>query len=169
MSLYISNPTKQNVVFFYREPRGGLVAFLDIASGGQAEIGHGWTVEEKAKVIDQLHAIGSLEASESHGKLSKKFLGLLYRDNAVVTVSEIEAGHEAVVNTQEQRSVSEATKAVLGFDRAVNEGRRGSRAARITAVEVEEQLAPRAKRTGNEVAMSIQIDPDGRVDAALPI
>ncbi len=168
VSLYISNPTKQHSVFFYREPVENLLASVEIASGGQAEIGHGWSPAQKAKVIAQLDLHGARDAAEAHGRIKGKFLGLLYRDRGVISTEEIETGHAGVVETQEQRAVAEATKAALGFDRGINKGTRGRRAARMTEVVVEQQLGPHERATGNEVAMSIQIDPEGRSDAVLP-
>lgn len=169
MSIFLASASKQHITFFYREPKDNLLASVEIASGTQTEIGHGWTMEQKEKVVEQLERFGARDAAEAHGQMKGRFLGLLYRVQGVISTDEIETGHEAVVRTQEERAASEATKAALGFDRAVNKGTRGRRAARMTEVVVEQLKAPGERATGDEVAMSIQIDPEGRSDVALPV
>jgi hypothetical protein len=173
MSLFISNPTKQDFVFHYRvladRAEDRLLKNVAIPSGRGVEIGHDWSPQEKQHVIKQLELHGARDAAESyHGKLGNKFLGLLYRDRGQIDSQEIEAGHAAVVATQEARSVSEATRAALGFDRSMNAGKRGQRPVKTSGVEVIEQLAPHARPTGNEVAFSMSVDPEGRSDVAMP-
>jgi len=167
MTLYVSNPSKQHVLFLYRDPRNNLLARIDLQSGGQAEIGRLWSPEETAKVIEQLERFGARDAAESHGAMGR-FLGLLYRDMAPVTTGEIEMAHAAMVATQEHRSAAEATRSALAFDRSVNGGRGGQRRARTTQVEVLEQLAPGARPTGNEIAFGLTVDPEGSRDMKLP-
>jgi hypothetical protein len=168
MSLYISNPSKQNVTFFYRDPINNLLARMDIGSGRQVMVGAKWTAAEKARVIEQLERFGSRDAAEAHGKMGR-FLGLLYRDMAPISTDEILMGHTAMVDTQEQRTVAETTKAALAFDRVTNGAIRGQRRARQTQVEVIEQLAPHSRPTGNEASFSLTVDPEGRGDIPLTI
>ena len=153
----------------YREPVNNLLASVEIMSGCQAEVGHGWTREQKEKVIRHLEIFGARDAAETHRDMGK-FLGLLYRDNGLVSADEIRMGHDAVVETQEQRSATEATRAVLGFDRAVNDKTRakGRRVARTTEVEVEQLSTPDQRRTGAEVVFKMAVDPEGRTDVPLP-
>lgn len=167
MSLFVSNPTTQHFELMLREPRNNKLLRVAIPSGRQTQIGHDWSAEEKAKVIRQLEKFGARDAAESYGKLSK-FLGLLYRDAAAVSEEEIRQGHAAVVTAQEERSVEAATTGALAFDRAVNNPDpskpRRERRARVTAVEVEEAPAPGSRPTGDEVRMSVTVDPEGRSD-----
>jgi hypothetical protein len=169
MTLAIANATKANLEFQYREPVNNLVQTLRIYSGSQQVIGQKWTNEQKALVIQQLERYGARDAAEVYGKMGA-FHGITYRNDAVISEDEIKLGHEAVVETQQERSVREATKAALGFDRAVrrpNEARRVG--AKQTRVEVEQQIDPRSRATGNEVHFDLTVDPEGRKDVALPV
>lgn len=171
MTLFIANPSKQHVLFNYRDPRTKLLAFEEIGSGRQIEIGHAWSQDETATVIDFIRKFGGRDAAESHGALGVRFLGLLYREDYAVSREEIELGHAAVVETQERRSVTEAVRAGLGFDRAnrTEAKRRGRPPAKVTAVEVEEETERHVQPTGNEVRFSMSVDPEGSDDVSLPV
>lgn len=171
MSLYVANPSKQHVVFNYRDPVNNLLAAVEIASGSQVEIGHAWNDVQTQNMIAQLERFGARDAAESHGNLGR-FLGLLYRDSGVIEVDEIELAHAAVVDTQEKRSIAEATKSGLGFDRAARReaARRKRPPATMTEVSVHQEVAPHERPTGNEVAFSMSVDPvNGRNDVKLPL
>jgi hypothetical protein len=171
MSLYISNPSKQDVVFHYRQPLprpDNLLAHVMIPSGSGVEIGKRWSAHQKELVIDQLQVHGARDASEVHSKLGR-FLGLLYRDNGQITEGEILMGHDQVVDTQRKRSVTEATRGALAFDRKAQERGRGQRVAKVTGVEVRQELEKHQRPTGDEVDFSLSIDPEGREDAPLSI
>lgn len=174
--LCISNTTKQTIRFQYRlvkirrgEEDPGHPFLLVIPSGQQVEAGHNWTPEQRAYVIRQLEFYGARDAAESYGKMPG-FLGLLYRDAAVVSEDEITLGHDAVVKTQEERAVREAVRGALAFDRNSRSeaARQRRRPARITTVEVEEEVPPNSRPTGNEVAFMLSVDPEGRRDVKLP-
>ena len=167
MTLFVSNPSGQHVLFLYRDPRNNLLARIDLQSGHQAEIGKAWSAAETALVVEQLERFGARDAAESHGTMGR-FTGLLYRDMAPVTTDEIEMAHAALVGTLEERSAAEATRSALAFDRAVNGGTRGQRRARTTQVEVLEQLEPNARPTGREIAFGLTVDPEGSRDMKLP-
>jgi hypothetical protein len=169
VTINVSSASKQHITFFYREPKDNLLASVEVASGAQVEIGHGWNAEQTDKVVQQLERFGARDAAEAHGKMRGKFLGLLYRVHGVISKDEIETGHAQVVTTQQERAASEATKAALGFDRSVNSSGKGRRNARMTEVIVEQLRAPGQRLTGDEVAMSIQVDPEGRSDVSLPL
>jgi len=164
MTLYVSNPSKQHVTFHYRLA-SNLLASAEIPSGQQIALKISFA--DKDKVIEQLHRFGARDAAESHGNMGK-FLGLLYRDEFVVDSDEIRMAHAAMVETQEKRSAAEATRGALAFDLNANRGTRNKRLARVTQVEVEQQLEPHARPSGNEVAFSLSVDPDGRQDVKLP-
>ena len=171
MTLYLSNPTKQTVVFYFRtdftHEKGGAPQFVEIASGKQQELGQSWSREQMGRVMEQLHRFGARDAAESHGEL-EKFNGLLYRHDFPVDGNEIQMAHDKVVDMQQARSATEATRAALGFDRAANEKGRGARLARTTTVEVEQLINPRDRPTGDEVKFSLTVDPEGHSDIKLP-
>lgn len=166
MTLFISNPSRQQAVFFYRravtKDNSG-PAQVVIPEGGQVEIGHGWTALETAYVITQILRAGGADAAEAHGHMGT-FTGLLYRENHAVDVEEILTAHEGVKAAAEERSVTNATRGALAFDRTANKGAR-QRLAKVTEVEVIQELAPREKPTGNEVHFKMSIDPEGSSNA----
>lgn len=172
MTIYLSNPTKQNFVFHYRlwaeRAEDRLLRHVSIPSGGQAEIGHGWSADQTNRVLEQLHLHGAREVSDMWTGNAAGFLGLAYRLDKVVKSDEIEIAHSKVVETQEKRSAAEATKAALGFDRSMNQGGRGQRRVKVSGVEVQQQVAPGERLTGNEMSFSLSVDPEGRSDVQLP-
>lgn len=171
MSLYVSNPSKQDVVFHYRtdvtRDTSGPFA-IPIASGSQVMLGHNWTREQKDYVIRQILNQGGADAAEAHGRMGK-FTGLLYRDNHPVSVDEIQTAHEEVVHDAEDRSVKAATRSALAFDKSANARGRGQRLARVTEVEILEEKAPHDRRTGDETSFKLTVDPDGRTDVKMPV
>lgn len=168
MTLYLANPSTQNHQFQYREPVNNLVHMVDIGSGRQTEIGHGWTAEQQARVIAQLERNGARDAAEAHGKMGK-FSGLLYRDRGIIEADEIEMAHEAELQTREDRSVTAATAGALGFDHTVRKRSNARPSARITETKVQQDIAPGARPKGTEVAFDLTVDPDGRSDVKLPV
>lgn len=174
--LCISNTTKHHLQFPYRlekvrkgEPYSHPLQLV-IPSGQQVDVGHRWTAEQRAYVIEQLERYGARDAAESYGQMGQ-FHGLLYRESAPVSEDEIRLGHEAVVDTQEKRAVREAVRGALAFDRNSRKevAKRRGRPAQITEVEVKQEVAPNSRPTGNEVAFSLSVDPDGRTDVKLPV
>lgn len=172
MSLYIANPHRQSFDFWYRlsanEPRDKGPAHVVIPPGGQTVIGKNWSDAEKAYVIKQLETHGARDAAEVHAKL-KNFTGYLYRDMGQIEAEEIELGNEQVIEAQTERSAKEATRSALAFDRSVNKGARGRRAAKMTELEIKQEISPGMRPTGNEVDFSLAVDPDGRADSNIAI
>ena len=172
MTIYLSNPTKQNYVFHYRlwaeRAEDRLLRHVAIPSGGQAEIGQGWSPDQTNRVLEQLHLHGAREVSDMWTGNAGGFLGLTYRLDKVIKSEEIHAAHAKVVETQEKRSAAEATKAALGFDRSLNQGGRGQRRVKVSGVEVQQQVGPHDRPTGEEVNFSLSVDPEGRSDVRLP-
>ncbi len=167
--LYIANPSTQKVRFPFREPVNNTVDNrIELESGTQTIIGHGWTTEQTAKVIAQLERYGARNAAESHGRLGR-FNGLLWRDMGEIATDEIEMANAADIQTREERSVSAATKSALGFDRAVRASRRDRPPAKITETAVRQDVIPGQKPRGNEVDFSLAVDPEGRSDIKLPV
>jgi hypothetical protein len=172
MTLFISNPSKQHAEFHFRTSVGkdnpsGPQAVI-IPSGGQVEVGHGWTAEQTAYVIKQLLMQGGADAAQAHGKM-QNFSGLLYRENDTVDVEEIVTAHDAMVAGQEERSAKQATRSALAFDRTVNP-KRNERRSKVTGVEIIQQTAPNQRPTGDEISFNLSVDPEnGRSDVRLPI
>ena len=165
-TLYISNPSRQDAIFYYRRAitnDNSGAASVTIPQGGQVALGAGWNREEIAYVIQQILAAGGANAAEAHGRMGK-FTGLLYREDYPVAKTEILTAHEGVKAAAEDRSVSQATRGALAFDRATNKGAR-QRLARQTEVEVEQILPPHTTPTGDEVHFKLAVDPDGSADA----
>lgn len=165
MTLFISNPSRQQAVFFYRravtKDTSGPAQVI-IPAGGQVEIGHGWAHEETAYVIQQVLRAGGANAAEAHGRMGT-FTGLLYRESHPVDVDEILTAHEGVKTAAEERSAANATRGALAFDRTANRGQR-ERLAKVTEVEVRQELAPHQRATGEEIHFKMAIDPDGSSD-----
>lgn len=165
MTLYVSNPSRQQVEFHFRtaitkDTSGPHVVI--IPSGAQVDIGHGWTQEQTAYVIKQIMHNGGAQAAEAHGRMGK-FTGLLYRENQPVDEDEILTAHDAVMKDANDRSVRQVTNSALAFDRVANKGggRRGNnRLAKVTGVEISQELEPHQRRTGDEVDFSLTVDPD---------
>ena len=162
MNLFITNTTKQDWDFHYRlgVHTGQSAPHVRIMSGTQREM-QGLSDGDRQVIIKQLEVYGARDAAESHGAL-KTFTGILYRVGNPVDSEEILMGHEAVVDTQEKRSIGETQRAALGFDRVVQSlARGGQRAAKQTTVEVLERGDPREKPTGKEINFSMTVDPEG--------
>jgi hypothetical protein len=167
MTLHLANPSFQNHHFHFREPVNNLVNMIEIAQGGQVEIGHGWTPAQQALVIKQLERFGARDAAEAHGSM-RKFSGLIYRDMGQIEAAEIEMAHEAELQTREERSVKAATIGALAFDRTARAKTRDRPPARVTETTVRQETAPGVKAPNGMVDFSMSIDPNGRSDIQLP-
>lgn len=167
--LYLANPSYQKHHFHFREPVNNLINVIEMEAGAQeGPIGHGWSAEQRAKVIEQLERYGARNASDAHGKMTK-FAGLLYSDVRIISEDEILAGHDAEMQTREERSATAATKGALAFDRTARARNRERPSARETKVEVRQDIAPGSRLTGDEVQFDIEVSPEGRSDVRLPI
>lgn len=167
MSLCVANCTKQNLVFHYREPRHNLLRHVTIPSGTQYDLDEGWSAEETGKIVAQLERYGAKATASLNNDLSK-FTGLLYSDVRVIQTDEIEAAHDAVLGMQQERSVTQATRAAKAFDLTARKPK-GHPGAKVTEVEVIEQNDPREKPRKDAVEFSIAFDPErGRSDVKLP-
>lgn len=168
--IYVSNPSTQEVVFYYRraitKDASGPSA-VNIPRGGQVELTRGmrWTSEERSYVIGQIVRNGGANAAEAHGRMGSRFTGLLYREEHPVDEDEIVTAYESVKAAAEERSVERATRGALAFDRTANRGQKRDRLAKVTSVEVRQELAPHQKPTGDEVHFEMSVDPEGSSDA----
>jgi hypothetical protein len=170
MAIFLTNPTTQNWEFHYRTPTDNLLAMVEIRSGRQVEIGKKWSPEQTEKVITQLQRHGAREATDFNG-LIRKFSGLMYRVGERIESDEILDANSVVKDSLQQRSVDEAVKAAAGFDRAAQGATPGvrRRPARVTGVEVTQQLQPHEHATGDEVKFSMTVDPEaGTSNIKLP-
>ncbi len=166
--LYIANTTKQNITHCFRAPETGRSQMVEIPSGKQQAIGKDWSSSQIEGVINHLEIYGAKEAKTIKGK-TENFSGLLYSTGAPIKDHQIVAGHEAVVDNQERTSADEATKSALAFD-ASNRGKtgktKGKRMAKVTAVEVKQDVPKNEKATGKEVDFSMSVE-DGGSDLKL--
>ena len=173
MALYISNNTRQHLVFNFREPVNGKTRHVEIKSGTQVALGDRWSPEQRRAVIDQLvFQTGAVDAAELYGKLTG-FEGFSYREDGVISEEEIRMGHEAEMQTREERAVAGATKAALGFDRAVRKreapGARANPPATETNVEVVQERARGERPRKDDVRFGLSVTPEGRGDVKLPV
>lgn len=160
MTLYIANTTKQHWNHSFRVPEMNRPVFVRIESGTQIELGKNWGSEQTECIIRQLEKFGARRASEVSGKL-ENFPGIFY-SHRVISEDDIVAGHEAVVDGQERRSASEATRSALAFDVATRDKKgKGRRLAKVTEVEVRQDIPRNEKPTGKEVNLSISVSEDG--------
>jgi len=169
MSLYIGNTTKQTMVHCFRLPESHKMNALSIESGHQEKIGDGWTSDQTDAVIQHLELYGARRSNET-GMSMKGFTGLLYSVDKPITETQIVSGHDAVVDTQELRSATEATRSALAFDRSTraNKGK-GKRLAKVTEVEVVEDIQGNQKPTGKEVKFSMSVSEQGSETARIPV
>jgi hypothetical protein len=166
MGLYISNPTKQDQVLNYRllladRAEDRLARSVFIPSGKGELILQGAPAAVVENVILQLERFGARDAAEAHNRALGRFSGVLYRRDGEISTDEILEGHDAIVATQQQRSVEQTVNAALGFDRGINGGKRGQRRARTTQVEVLQEVPAGQRATGDEVVFGLTVDPDG--------
>jgi hypothetical protein len=140
-----------------------------IESGTQVEVGKDWNAGQQAKVIEQLERFGGRKASEVSGRL-ESFPGIFYSSDRAISESQIVGGHEALVDAQEKRSATEATRSALGFDAAHRDTKRGkNRQVRSTEVEVTQDVPKNQQPTGAEVKFSVGVSEDGSSSAKLPV
>ncbi len=153
--LYISNTTKHHHRVCFRIPEHNRFQVVEIPSGHQVALGKTWSQAQRDAVIKQLQTYGAREVNEKLERVT----GLLYRVEKVVKSEEILEGHAAVVDMQERRSAAEATKSALAFDQSSRKG--GRRVAKITEVEVVQDLPPKTRPSGDEIKMRVSVEPDG--------
>lgn len=170
--IYLANCTLQHLKHCYRLRESNRLSMVEINSGHQALLGDNWTDSQVEGFIEHLEACGFRRAHETSRKLPE-FAGFLYNINKPVAEDQIHHGNEALIDHQEHRSASEATKSALAFDTANRAPKdKRTRLAKITEITVEQDIPPRQKATGNEVKMHLTVAEDGDADnriAKLPI
>ena len=166
MSLYIANTTKQHWNLCFRVPESHRPYFAKIPSGEQVEVGKNWTMAQIDGVIKEIQRYGARHASEVSGKLDK-FAGILYSTSRPISEDHIVTGHDAVVDHQELRSAEEAVRAAKAFDTVHRDKKSRKRRAKMTAVEVEQDVPDNVKPNGNEVHFSLSVAEDGAPDVTL--
>jgi hypothetical protein len=167
--IYVANGTKQRLKFNYRLPESNRIHELDVHSGRQEPIGEGWTDTTVDYFIKQLDVAGFRRSSETNGRL-ENFSGWMYSVDKATSETQIRSGHEARVEAQEKISAVEAQRGALAMDQANRlPGDRRKRLAKVTAVEVEQDIGPRDSPTGKEVKMSVSVDSAAPESAKLAI
>lgn len=168
-TIYVANGTKQRLKFNYRLPESTRIHELDVHSGRQEPIGEGWSDSHVEYFIKQLENAGFRRSSETNGRL-ESFSGFMYSIDKATTETQIRSGHEARVEAQEKTSAVEAQRGALAMDQANRlPGDRRKRLAKVTAVEVEQDIGPRDAPTGKEVKMSVAVDASAPESARLAI
>ena len=174
-TIYVSNPSRQNIVFAYRTEKvpaggqtGGGPIYKTIPSGMQIEI-RDLSPEQLGYVVEQIERMGGENAAVAHGRMTQ-FTGLLWRERAPVTKDEILVGNQSVEAAGERRSVEQVTRSAAAFDRTANSnrGRTKQRIAKVTEVEIIQELPPHAHKTGNEIEFHMTVDPTAQADARVP-
>jgi len=158
--MYIANTTKQHYRPNFRVPERTRIHVVNIPSGQQVKVGDDWNAAQTDSVVKQLEVFGARPARDASGKL-QKYSGLLYSLDKPIPVGKIEAAHEALVNEQDQRSADELTKGALGFDAALRDKRTRRRGAKVTSLEVSQDVPPFSKATGKEIKFGVTVTPDG--------
>lgn len=164
--IYIANCTKQTFRFCFRQPESGRILILDIASGKQEMFGQSMDASHNAIAVNMLESFGA----RNHKQMStdiKDFDGILYSLDKPILADDIEAAHEVLVDKQEKRSATEATRSALAFDAAGKKN--GKRMAKVSAVEVEQVIPARERPTGKEVNFGVSVETDGSNRVALPV
>lgn len=163
--IYLANTTKQHWRHCFRLPETGRAVMLDINSGNQASLGHDWNKDQVDAFIKDLERWGARPAVDVNGKLDK-FPGLLYSTTKPVSEHQIQEGHSAVVEHQEKRAAEEAVRGAKAFDVTTRaQGKvRGKRLAKVTEVEVRQDLPRGQKPKGDEIAFSVAVDESATSD-----
>ena len=160
--MYIANSTRQIQRIYYRLPEekaGSAPKMIMIPPGAQVVIGTKWTAAERDYVIEHLDRHGARPVAEIKGRL-KHFQGLIYSTDRPVQTDEILIGHAAVMEHAERRSAAEAVKGAAALD-IVHRSERGKRTARVTGVEIQQEVPPCTKPTGKEISMAVEISEEG--------
>lgn len=170
--IYLANATRQHLKHCYRLRESSKLSMAEIDSGRQVLVGENWSDSQVEGFIEHLERCGFRRAAETSRKMPE-FAGYLYSIGKPVAEDQIHYGNDALIEHQEYRSASEATKSALAFDsanRAPKDKRK--RLAKITELTIEQDIPPRQKATGNEVKMQLTVAEDGHADnrtAKLPI
>jgi hypothetical protein len=165
--LYIANATKQNWNHHYQVPEKERPFFVQIPSGSQVVLGQGWNASQIDSVVKQLERYGALHVNDLSQNIGK-FPGLLYRTDKPISEDQILNGHAAVVDAQEKRAATEASRAALSFDASTRDKRSRRRLAKTTEVSVQQDVPYGEKSHGDEVNFSLGVSEDGRNDLKLP-
>ena len=165
--IYIANATKQLFRFMHRIPESGKVLMVDIPSGRQMPIGENWNPQQIEAAISHIERFGGRSVNDSRIN-PDDFDGVLYSAGKPVTSDKIASAHDVLVEKQEKRSATEATRGALAYDKA-NRDKHGKRLAKVSEVEVVQDVPAREKPTGNEVNFKLTVSPDGSENAKIPV
>lgn len=162
--LYVANCTKQTLVHYVRLPESQKSQVYEIPSGQQIQMGRDWTQAQQDHAIQHMKKFGFKEVSDLSRGLDD-FDGYVYSTKKPLSEDDINMAHSAVVENQERRSADEAIKAGKSFDLAGRDKRNKSRRlAKLTEVEVVEDLPPREKPTGDEVNFKLSVTDETSAD-----
>ena len=162
MPIFLANGTRQTMRFNCRIPEIRKLFTFEIDSGRQFQIDKELSLspEQISSVVEQMERFGFKNVTDLSRKLSD-FDGVIFSLNKSIKQDDIRTANEALIDKQERRSASEATKSALGFDKGTRDKKTGRRLASVTAVEVVQDVGSREKPTGKEIKMNLQVSVDG--------
>lgn len=148
--------------FSFRVPELPKIICEEIHSGRQAQLDRDmpFSPEQNSSVVDQMETYGFRNVTDISRKL-EDFDGMVFSTKKPIASTDYEVANAALIDKQEKRSAQEATKAALGFEQGTRDKRTGARLAKVTAVEIKQDLDPKQKATGNEIGMSIEMSVEG--------
>lgn len=152
MTIWVGNSTRQEMIIEVRVPEMGRSLAISISSGKQQELANLAPSQESA-IIDHLAMYGGTSRKSLHGKTAG-FQGIVYSTDKPINMDEFNYGFEEVMESAQNRSVTEAVNSALAADNLMTRG--GERMALSTEVEMEED---RALNKGAKKKMSIKVDP----------
>ncbi len=157
MTFYIGNATRQELELTCAIPEQTRIFRRVISSGKQLEI-KGLTQAQEQAIIDHMVRYGAVKREDLHGKLNR-FMGWIYSGKPL-NMDEFHYGFEEVLETAENRSVTEATRSAIASHKAV-QGMSES-----TEVEMEEEH-PKDKKKRRK--MKLSIDPKADQTDKVPL
>ena len=175
MPLYFINGTEQKIRFYCRLHERSRPIVLEVESGRQirADKHHddpesmAWSNDDINSVIEQMQRFGVRELSDVD-RINGRFDGLLFSTKKPASEDSIIEAHNALIESKEEISASEATKSALAFDQVGRKSRR-ERVAKEVAVEVTQIVPKGEKTTGKEVNFGLAVTTDGSNRVKLPI
>lgn len=166
--IFLANTTKQHYRFYYTIPTKKQNFTVEIPSGGQSEIPHDLSgVGELDSLIEQIERFGGRDVREVT-EHTPDYSGLAYFIDHPIPKDKIIAGHEAVIENAEVRSIEEVAKAAQSFDiinregDSVREKMEGRRKAKTVEVKIKQEIAPGSPIPANLVDTTFTITNEAR-------
>lgn len=148
-TLFVANTTKQNHIFYYRDPDDlKRLRSMIIPMGGQMPIVRGVPMEYIHKIIEQHARYGLISAGEARREPGE-FIGLCYSIDDPVTKPDLEAAfahNDVILKERSEELLEESANAVAGqIETAIG------RPAKMVTVEMVEEADDPKLAKGFEV------------------